>query len=406
MRILVFSQGFYPHGGGAELATWQYSRLLDANGFETRIVTRQFPGEPSVQFVGKRTVIYRIPMRTVGTYDELQSRYDDLLNIGVLGTSFVNRLFSESDVVYLPSQWYSSIPLARIHRKPVVVHVHAYDLTCRLSQMYDLVEQGVRPASRKAFLIHEMIERRSPVTVAISSMVNELFSKYYIAAGLLADAFVFVSNAQMNLVLSRLPQIKNKGRVIYNPCPERALVETRHKGIGYFGGRNLAKGFNVFVRALQSLNPRGIVEAYMTMTSAQPMRKEFDNGVSINFLPKLKQDDFRKMMTKLSVGVVPSLWPETWGYALMDSILYGKLVIASNIGGMPEMVEGLRSGVRLVKPGDSEELADALDSFLAIDVEQAAEIGAHNRDFILKRFDNKRSVESLIRVFHEAMAKK
>jgi glycosyltransferase involved in cell wall biosynthesis len=364
-------------------------------------VTKQFPGEPSVQLVSKHNVIYRMPIKTVGKDDAL-TRYDELANIGVLGTSFMRRLFSESDVVYLPSRWYSAIPVARIYKKPVVAHVHSYNLICRASEMYDFENQVVRPASLKAFLYHEMAERRRPVSVAISCLANELFGKYYSASGILSDAFVFVSNAQMNLVLARFPQIRNRSRVIYNPCPEWDILETRQKGVGYFGGRKLAKGFAVFVRALGSLNVRDSVEAYATMTSARPMRKKLGNGVSVNFLPKLKEDAFREIMTKLSVGVVPSLWPEPWGYALQDFILCGKLAIASDVGGIPEMTEGLGSGVRLVKPGDPRELTNALDSFLAMDMEQAAEIGAHNRELILKKFDNRRAVDSLIRVFQEA----
>jgi len=207
LKILIFSELFYPHGSGAELATWLYSKLLAEEGFNITIITKRFPNEPSVEFLkNKRITIFRVPMKiTFG------SRYETLANTGVMMKSFVNKLIAESDIIYVPGGWYSAIPIAKIHKKPVVIHVHNYSIVCPTSLMYDFVKQRVEASSLRSFMLHEIIERGRGIALTIvSSLMNEFLGKYYNRLGMLADALVFVSKAQMNLVLSKVPYVRNK----------------------------------------------------------------------------------------------------------------------------------------------------------------------------------------------------
>jgi len=388
MRILIFSELFYPHGGGAELATWLYSKLLAEKGFEITIVTKHFPGEPLIESVSSGIRIYRLPMKmTFG------SRYDTLVNVGVLLSNFMNRLFSENDIVYIPASWYSAIPMAKIHKKPVVVHLHNYSIACPTSLMYDFTKQKVGSSSLKSFILHEAIERRRGIaSVVASSLMNELLGRYYNKWGTLADALIFVSNAQANLVLSKVPQIKEKSRVIYNPIPNIPYIEAESRGLGYFGGKSFVKGFYTLMRALNSLIERN-VKVYMTMMSRKRVTVKVGNGILVDFLPKV---NLRSIMQKLSVVVIPSLCPEPSPYILIESMMYGKLVVASNVGGIPEIVAPINSGVKLVKPGECGEISEALNSFLTLELEEANEIGIRLRKHILRKFDKDETIKYFI----------
>jgi len=133
--------------------------------------------------------------------------------------------------------------------------------------MYDFTKQEVGPSSLRSFIIHEMVEkRRKSVLVVVSSLMNEVLGKYYNRLGALADALIFVSRAQANLILSKAPHLKEKGYVIYNPIPELPLLKAESKGIGYFGGSSFVKGFNVLMQALQSLGNIDTA-AYLAMTA-------------------------------------------------------------------------------------------------------------------------------------------
>lgn len=82
-------------------------------------------------------------------------------------------------------------------------------------------------------------------------------------------------------------------------------------------------------------------------------------------------------------------------------MMRGKLVIASDIGGMPEILEGDTSGIKLTKPGNPEEIAKGLDFFLSLTLEEANEFGFKNRECILQKFDNDRTVYSFINVLEK-----
>jgi glycosyltransferase involved in cell wall biosynthesis len=59
--------------------------------------------------------------------------------------------------------------------------------------------------------------------------------------------------------------------------------------------------------------------------------------------------------------VVPSVWFENAPSVVLEAFSHGIPVIASRIGGLPEIVT-TRSGSRTFAPGDASELADAIVS--------------------------------------------
>jgi glycosyltransferase involved in cell wall biosynthesis len=74
-----------------------------------------------------------------------------------------------------------------------------------------------------------------------------------------------------------------------------------------------------------------------------------------------------------SIAVVPSVWAEPFGIVVIEAMAGGSPVIASNIGGIPEIVEDGVSGI-LVPPGDPIALRRALADLLA-DPDRRLEMG-------------------------------
>lgn len=395
MKIIIFSELLHPHGGGAELATWLYAKLLAERGFDVSIITSKFPNQQSFEIIDERIKIYRFPNRVL-----FGTRYYTLANIGILMGNLINKLVKRSDVVYIPGGWYSAILLAKIYKKPVVLHLHNYFLACSLSLMYDFVRQGVGSSSLGSFILHEYIEKkRNTPSVIASSFANEFIGKYYSKLAKIADALIFVSKAQRNLVLSKIPSLREKSYVVYNPLPDTPLAKTERKGIGYFGGKSFVKGFHVLMRSLKMLNTNDL-EVYLANTSEEHKKLKMSNGVLINLMPKLDKKSIENIRKKISIVTIPSLHPEPLPYTFVESMLSGKLVIASNVGGIPEIVDRNMDGVKLVKPGDYVEIAEALDYFLSLNLEEINEMGVKNREFILKRINNKAIMKDFTRILY------
>ena len=79
-----------------------------------------------------------------------------------------------------------------------------------------------------------------------------------------------------------------------------------------------------------------------------------------------------------TIAVVPSVWAEPFGIVVIEAMGGGCAVVASRVGGIPEIVEDGVSGV-LVPPGDATALRDALASLIGDPARRGA-LGAAARE--------------------------
>lgn len=79
------------------------------------------------------------------------------------------------------------------------------------------------------------------------------------------------------------------------------------------------------------------------------------------FLGNLPQEEMPHLFKAADVVVVPSLWAEPFPLVALDSLAAGLPIIASKVGGLPEIVVEGQTGL-LVDPGDESGLEEALMS--------------------------------------------
>lgn len=70
-------------------------------------------------------------------------------------------------------------------------------------------------------------------------------------------------------------------------------------------------------------------------------------------------EELEMLIRKAKCTVYPSIWYENCPFSIMESIMYGTPVIASNIGGIPELIDDGKTGF-LVAPSDSKALEEAI----------------------------------------------
>ena len=78
--------------------------------------------------------------------------------------------------------------------------------------------------------------------------------------------------------------------------------------------------------------------------------------------------EYRGVVRRASVFVLPSEW-EAFGLVLLEAMAARVAIVASAVGGVPEVLEGGKSG-RLVPYGDPGALADSIGQLLADDAER------------------------------------
>jgi glycosyltransferase involved in cell wall biosynthesis len=122
-------------------------------------------------------------------------------------------------------------------------------------------------------------------------------------------------------------------------------------------------------------------------------------GDAVSFLGRVAP--VAPVLERAEVVVVPS-FGEGFGMVALEAMERGRPVIASDVGGLPEIVDEGRTGL-LVPPGDVEALARAIAE-LAADPARSAEMGAAGRARALAEFSQERCTDRIVTLYGEALA--
>jgi len=94
--------------------------------------------------------------------------------------------------------------------------------------------------------------------------------------------------------------------------------------------------------------------------------------------------DVPEVMAALDVLVLPSIRSEAISQVIPQALAVGTPVVASTVGGSPELIRDGENG-RLVPPGDSRALADAILSLLR-DPERARAMARAGQTMVRERY--------------------
>ncbi|MBW8848071.1 MAG: glycosyltransferase [Burkholderiales bacterium] len=158
--------------------------------------------------------------------------------------------------------------------------------------------------------------------------------------------------------------------------------------IGFVGRLSPEKGPEVFVRACLLLQQRQ-AQAHCVVAGEGPMLAELlrlseQLGLTqrLHFLGL--REDMAALYNELDV-VVSSSHSEAMPLALMEAMASGLPIVATRVGGVPELVEHGVTGW-LVAPGDFNDIAGRC-AVLASDPELRRRMGSHGRQRATERFD-------------------
>lgn len=406
MNILFLSEQFYPHGSGAELATYLYAKLLSETGFNIRVITNKYPNEGAFS-QDEKIHIHRLPLFKLLNNNIGTVRYQILSKISVLFSSFINKMIEWADIVYVPRFWFSAIPLAKTHKKPVITHLHDYIVLCPLIMNFNFSTGAVCKGrnlfcSPKCVYCCEKTKNERTIkgmmtSIFINSISGSLFS-HLIAQ---SDAIVCVSKAQKEAIYKNSSFSPQKLHVVTNPIPTYSDLPLNGFEFGFFGGLDLVKGFStLYSAASNQLINSGLRQFRIHCTKMAEIKGECSaqlqkKGFSI--YGNLEKQKYDEIYRKICAVIVPSIWGEPWPYTVIQALLSGRYLIASKIGGIPDQVKGCK-GVSLIDPNNIKQLSESINHVLNLTREEIIDLGSQNRDVFSKRFSNQDSLNSFIAV--------
>jgi len=167
-------------------------------------------------------------------------------------------------------------------------------------------------------------------------------------------------------------------------------------------GRMVAiKGYHVLLRSCRALSDRNI-RWRLTMIGDGPMRNQLEVlagelGIAdyVEFTGPVGQDDIARYFDGADVMVVSSFM-EGVPVVLMEAMAKGLAVIATNVGGIGELVDHGHCGW-LIPTGDEGALTEAMAA--AADGKRRRQYGANGRAKIIQEFSIKQVADQMCLVF-------
>jgi len=222
-------------------------------------------------------------------------------------------------------------------------------------------------------------------------------------AGISKDKLITIYNGiDSNLVNSNPPESTNPYKL-----NENTIV------VGLIGMITHIKGFHIAVSAAKQLKREGysnikflfIGEVFENSKTDRKYKEDLLDEINkadlceqIIFTGKL--EGLSKIYGNLDIVLNCSVEPEPLGTTIYEGMLFNKLVIATNIGGSPELVENDKTGF-LIPPNEPTQLCNLLKSILS-NPNGFKHIKDNGRDFVLKKLSIEKTVEEYRSVFLNA----
>jgi glycosyltransferase involved in cell wall biosynthesis len=197
------------------------------------------------------------------------------------------------------------------------------------------------------------------------------------------------------------------------PDPDRAALRARlgigegERIVGMVGRLVEQKGFAFGLEAFARIADR-FPDGRLLIAGDGPLRRELERraetlGLSGRVLFLGWCPDAAALMGALDLLLVPSLW-EGFGLVILEAMARGLPVIASAVGGIPEVVVAGTTGI-LVQPRDVDGISRALAELLD-DGARRQHLGQAARERVRENFGAQRMVAQTIELYNELAGRK
>jgi glycogen(starch) synthase len=324
VRVIFWAELFRPDIGGVEVLSLLLLQAMRAKGYEFRAVACHGAHKlPDVsEFEGVQ--VHRFRFHRPLLEKDLRQTMEIVKQVGQLKQSF----------------------------RPDLIHI----VTTQPSLLYHL-------QSEAAYRCPVLLTLCEPIDFSLTA--NSLLGRA-LASATWVNA---VSEATLASALRLAPDISERSSVVHNglPLPDLKPQSLPVKEPRLFCAGRLVKekGFDLALRAFASVVAR-FPNARLTIAGDGPARLELEElarelrlNSAVDFLGWVEPERIPELMSQSTIVVMPSRWQEPFGLVSLQGSQMERPVVASRVGGLPEVVADGETGL-LVENEDVNGLASAI----------------------------------------------
>jgi glycosyltransferase involved in cell wall biosynthesis len=337
LKVLIVSGIWPPDVGGPASHAPALARFLQERGHEVCAVTTTGPGGAER---------FDFPLRTVPRQMPLAAR----MPLGVLAVAAAAR---RVDVVYATGMYARSALVSTLYHVPLVLKLAsdpAYERARRLGLYSGTLEAFQDPKRSRSIRLLKSLRRRTIRRASRVVIPSEYLAGLARSWGLGSERIVVIPNPA-----PRMDEFSSRKEL-------RNRLDVRGPTFVFVGRVVRQKNLPLAIAAL-----RRVPQASLVVVGEGPEQGALTDAVSSSRLQDrvaikgaLPRSSALEWIRAADAAILPSDW-ENFPHAAVEALAAGTPVIATSVGGVPEIV---RSGVNgiLVPPGDEQSLAAAMVS--------------------------------------------
>lgn len=298
---------------------------------------------------------------------------------------------------------FSVVDVLNKYNIPIVMHLHELTAICPCYTMLrqdgnicnDCVTKGYRNCIKNKCIKGS----RSKSILAFLESKFLKFGKYYNKINLYIAECDFYKNLFEKSRCTTSPIIR-----LNNFLPQNYEFKANYNCedyILYFGRYAREKGVLTILKAYSLLCCKEKLVLVGKGSEEEKIReyvknKSLEDKVVIN--GAIFGKEMEKIVEKAKIVLVPSEWYENGAYVALQALAKGKIVVASNIAGLAEIIQDGETGY-LAKPGDPESFACAIKKGLSLSEDDYKRMSEHVVEYVKNRCDEKKYIEELTRQY-------
>lgn len=403
-KILIVDAFFSPVGGAEKIAYSTY-KMLENHGFDVYYwATNKKPyyehldySKYFTKFVGGFVNYVKNPLRYYYNIQAMRDFYDFLTIV-------------KPDLIHIHSLFTLSFSLIDVCKNiPTIMTIHDGSFVCPSANLMYKNKFVCNNICTKNMNILSCIKNKCSKGMLEPSIRHTLL--YFIKMRNInkkIDKFITPSNALKNLVINTSLGIpRTKICTINNFLNQNELsIVPNYINNGYFlyiGRLSKEKSVITLLQAMSEL-PRDIkLHIVGTGPEEENLKKYAEENKlhNIEFLGFKTGADIQDEYQNCIATILPCNWFEIFGMTNIESFANGKPVIASNIGGIPEIVEHNVNGL-LFEPANVEQLRECILKYWN-NPELVIEHGKNGYKKVLTHYTEDIYYEKLIKIYEETI---
>ena len=362
MKILVINSFFSPFGGAESIAYDTY-KLLKKQGHEVYFYATNRPPFFEEQY----EYVNYFPQDNFTTKGYLKNpvQYYYNKNNRVKLNEFLELI--QPDVIHLHNVLAFSPAILKCCRTyPNVLTVHQADIVCPASTLMLqnkklCTKQLCQKGNYWPCIINNCVRNNIEASIRRACLISlytrnlKYINKYITPSLALKNAIL---NCHINIAENQIITIPN---FLNNTFFKNTPNYSNKNYFLYIGRLSKEKKVITLLRALKDL-PREIKLKIAGTGTEEKALKQYaiENKLNnVEFLGFKNREEVNDLYQNCISTILPCNWFEIFGMTNIESFINGKPVIASNIGGIPEIVEDNINGL-LFEPGNIEQLKECI----------------------------------------------